>query len=131
MHQPSRTSLIRSMTVGVAVAALLLGACASKPMAPTESLLAAQEAIASAEQADARQFAGAELDEAQQQLEAAERAVSDEKMIEADRLARQSRVVAELASARAASAKATEINREMGRGADALSEEMQRTGDQQ
>lgn len=118
-------------TAGVAVAILLLSACASKPLAPTESLTAAQEAISIAEQSDARQYAGAELDEARQQLEQAERAVSRENMDEAKRLARQSQLAAELATAKATAAKATEINRQMGRGADALIEEMQRTGDQQ
>ncbi len=117
--------------LGLAVAIVLLSACATAPLAPTASLTAAREAIASAEQAGARQHAGAELDEAQQQLIKAERFVSNEQMIEAERFARQSRVAAELASARTESAKAAAINREMGRGADALIEEMRRTGDRQ
>jgi hypothetical protein len=111
---------------------MLLGACATTPPAPpTASLNAARHAIATAEQADARQYASAELDEANQKLAMANRAVTTESMIEADRLARESRVVAELASARTESAKAAEINAEMGRGADALLEELQRQGDQQ
>lgn len=117
--------------LGLAVGIVLLSACASAPMAPTTALTAARDAIASAEQAGARQHAGAELDEAQQKLVMAERSVSKDQMVEAERLARESTIVAELASARTESAKAAAINREMGRGADALNEEMRRMGDQQ
>ncbi len=117
--------------LGLAMAFVLLSACASAPMAPTTELTAARDAIASAEQAGARQHAGAELDEAQQKLLQAERSVGNEKMTEAERLARESTIVAELATARTEAAKAAAINREMGRGADALTEEMRRTGDQQ
>ncbi|XKH02213.1 DUF4398 domain-containing protein [Marinobacter nauticus] len=109
---------------------LTLVACASAPVPPTESLNAARDAIVSAEQADARQYAGAELEEANRQLTAAMKAVDAERMTEADRLAKQARVAAELAEARTEAAKATAINREMGRGAKALDEEMQRQGDQ-
>jgi len=49
----------------------------------------------------------------------------------AERLAQEALVVAQLASARTGAAKAEEINREMGRSADALEEEMRRTGEQQ
>ncbi|MDT8322146.1 MAG: DUF4398 domain-containing protein, partial [Xanthomonadales bacterium] len=94
-------------------------------------LNAAREAISSAEQSDARQYASAELDEANQKLLLADRAVSTGSMSEADRFAQQSKVAAELASARTESAKAEEINREMRRSADALNEEMQRQGDRQ
>ncbi|WP_347330915.1 DUF4398 domain-containing protein [Marinimicrobium locisalis] len=115
--------------LGLALAVILVSACATAPVAPTAALVEARDAIASAEQAGARQHAGAELDEAQQKLVAAEEAVSNERMAEAERLAREAAVVAELASARTESAKAAEINREMGRSADALDEEMKRTGD--
>ncbi|MBC7183382.1 MAG: DUF4398 domain-containing protein [Marinobacter sp.] len=112
-------------------AVLTLAACASAPLPPTESLNSARDAIASAEQAEARQYAGAELEEANGHLAAAIKAVEAERMAEADRLAKQARVAAELAIARTEAAKAAEINRQMGRGAEALDEEMQRQGDQQ
>lgn len=112
-------------------ATLTLVACASAPLPPTESLNAARDAIASAEQAEARQYAGAELDEAKQHLAEANQAVAAERMTEAERQAKQARVAAELAMARTEAAKAAAINREMGRGAEALDEEMQRQGDQQ
>ncbi|EON92055.1 hypothetical protein MARLIPOL_10551 [Marinobacter lipolyticus SM19] len=113
------------------LATLTLVACASAPLPPTESLNAARDAIASAEQADARRYAGAELEEANRHLAEADQAVEKERMTEADRLAKQARVAAQLAIARTELAKAAAINREMGRGAEALDEEMQRQGDQQ
>lgn len=134
MFQSTRTSPGRRVRTvgGLAAAVVLLGACATTPPAPpTASLDAARQAITNAEQSDARQYASTELDEANQKLAMANRAVTTESMIEADRFAQESRVVAELASARTESAKAAEINREMGRGADALNEELQRQGDQQ
>lgn len=114
-----------------AVSLLLLGACASTPQPPTESLSDARQAIANAEQSDARQYASAELDEARSQLSLAERSVGQERMTEADRFARQSRIAAELAIARTGSAKAAEINHEIQRSTEALLEEMRRTGDRQ
>ncbi|WP_341939094.1 DUF4398 domain-containing protein [Marinimicrobium sp. C2-29] len=117
--------------VGGLLTALLLSACASAPVAPTESLNNARGAIENAEQAEARQYAPAELEEAQAQLTAAERAVSEERMLEAERLAEQARVSAALAKARTEEAKAAAINRQMERSAEALREEMRRGGDQQ
>jgi hypothetical protein len=114
----------------LALALLLIG-CASAPLPPTESLNAARDAIARAEQAEARQYAGAELEEARAQLVMAEKAVAEKSMIEADRLAQQARIAARLSMARTEAAKAAEINREMGRGADALDVEMGRQGEQQ
>ncbi len=113
------------------LAALTLVACASTPLPPTESLNMASETIADAEEAEARRYAGAELEEANRHLADANKAVVAERMTEADRLAKQARVAAELAIARTEAAKAAEINREMERGAEALDEEMQRQGDQQ
>jgi hypothetical protein len=134
VHKATQTRFHRGarLTVGLALAGVLLGACASTPPAPpTTALAAARQAITSAEQSDARQYASAELDESRQRLAMAERAVTTESMIEAERYANESRAAAELASARTESAKAAEINREMSRGAEALREEMQRTGEQQ
>ena len=52
-------------------------------------------------------------------------------MMQAERFAQQSRVQAELASARTDEAKAAAVNKEMERGADALTEEMKRAGESQ
>ena len=133
MYESTRTGLSRRtrLAAGLAFTFVMLGACATTPMAPPDSLAAARQAIATAEKSDARKFASADLDEANQRLAQAERAVTAEDMVQADRFAQQSRVSAELASARTESAKAAEINREMSLGAEALRDEMQRTGDLQ
>lgn len=115
----------------LAVAISLLTACLASPEAPDAALTSAREAIASAEQAGARHHAAAELDEAKQQLLKAERAVTKEQMTEAERFAHQSLVTAQLATAKTESIKAVAINREMDRSAEALTEEMQRKGEQQ
>lgn len=117
------------MTAGIACILMLVGACASTPPAPESALDAARVAISNAEKAEAGQFAGAELGEARQKLAVADNAVRDENMVVAERFARESQVQAELASARTAAAKAAAVNVEMGRGADALAEEMQRAGE--
>ena len=130
MQGPNRFSLkriLKSSALGL-VALVLLGACASTPQPPPDSLTEARQAIANAEQSDARQYAGAELDEARRRLTMAERAVDMEHMGEADRFARQAQIAAELAMARTGSAKAAEINHEMRRSTEALLEEMRRTG---
>ena len=119
------------VAAGLASALMLVTSCASVPPAPTASLDAAKVAIANAEKADASHYAGAELGEARQKLTLADSAVKDENMVQAEQLAEQSRVEAELASAKTEAAKALAVNAELDRGADALNEEMQRAGDQQ
>lgn len=117
------------ITAGLAAVLMLVGACASTPPAPESALDAARVAISNAEKADAGRFAGAELGEARDKLASADTATRHENMVVAERLARESQVQAELASARTAAAKAESVNDEMGRGADALAEEMQRAGE--
>ena len=134
MQESTRTRLSRHvrLAASLALTAAFLGACASAPPAPpNNALTAARQAIAQAEQADAQQFAAAELDDSRDRLKRAERAVAAENMILAEQLAQESRISAELAFARTESAKATEINREMSRSAEALRDEMRRTGEQQ
>lgn len=133
MDQRNRANISRwvrdaAILVGIT---LLLSGCATPPVAPTAALDAARGAIISAERNDARQYAGADLDEARQQLERAEAAVSKERMADARRYSERAAVAAELASAKADAAKAAEINRQIRRSAEALEEEMRRTGEQQ
>lgn len=117
------------VTAGMAGMFLLVGACASAPLAPDSALDAAKVAISNAEKSEAGRYASAELGESREKLALAENAVRDENMVAAERFARESQVEAELASARTAAAKAVSANEEMERGADALSEEMQRAGE--
>jgi putative cell wall-binding protein len=115
----------------LAVSMFLFAACASAPPAPTASLNEAKLAIEAAEKIDANQYASSELDVARQKLILANKAVTAKDMILASRYAEESIVTAELATARSEAAKAEAINDELNRGAKALIEEMQRTGEQQ
>jgi hypothetical protein len=109
-------------------AALILfcTACSTAMPPPTAALNSARDAIVRAEESGARQHADAELNEAQQKLVQAERSVRGEQMVEAERLAQESMITAQLASARSEAAKALEITREMRRSVDALAEELRR-----
>jgi multidrug efflux pump subunit AcrA (membrane-fusion protein) len=111
---------------------LMLAACATVPQPPMAELQAAELAIADAERARVADYASAELSEARAKLRAAQSAVQKENMVQAMRLAEQSRVDAELASARAEAARAKVVNDEMLKSIDAMKQEMQRnTGEQQ
>jgi PBP1b-binding outer membrane lipoprotein LpoB len=110
--------------------ALMITACASTP-APTAQLDAAQQAIAAAERTDASRHAAAELGTAQARLASANTAVQAREMEAAARLADESRVEAELATAKTAAVKARMVNDEMKRSTGTLIDEMQRnTGEQ-
>lgn len=106
--------------------ALALGACASTPLPPTGQLQAAELAITSAEQARVADFASPELSEAREKLVAARTAVQEEQMVLAQQLADESRVSAELASAKAELIKARMVNEEMQKNIDTLKLEMLR-----
>jgi hypothetical protein len=116
-----------SRVTGLAAGLLIVGACASAPPAPTQSLQAARTAIETAEKADAGRYAAVELGEARKRLASAEASVGEEKMSLADRLAQESRAQAELASSKTAAAKANEVNDEMKRSTETLIDEMKRT----
>jgi hypothetical protein len=126
----TRSGLRLGAAAGLAGTILLAGACASTPPAPTRSLDSARTAVTNAEKAEAGRYASNELAEARDKLASADSAVAGKNMLAAERLADQARVEAELASARTEAAKAAAVNKEMRLGGDALSEEMQRAGDQ-
>jgi putative cell wall-binding protein len=112
--------------------ALLLAACASTPPEPTVALKAAEQAIAAADRTRVADAASPELSEAREKLIAAQTAVQGKHMVEAERLSLESRVDAELASAKIEAAKARTVNDEMKRSTDTLTQEMQRNkGDKQ
>jgi len=121
-HQGSRLRMAVGLT-----GALMLGACASTPPVPTASLQAARQAISNAERAEAGRYAPGELGEARTKLASADTAVSEQRMTMAERFAEESRVEAELASAKTADIKATAVNDEMTRSTGTLIEEMQRS----
>jgi hypothetical protein len=95
-------------------------------------LQSAQQAIVTAEQANAGHYAPGELGEARAELTSANAAVSEQHMVMAERLANESRTEAQLAYAKTAYVKAQAINDDMSRSNGALVEEIQRnSGDTQ
>jgi hypothetical protein len=106
--------------------ALLLSACASSPPAPDVALSAAKQAIAVADQAHVAPVATPALAEARSKLDAADAAVKDQHMIQAERLAQESKVDAELALAQTNAARDQAVNDDMLHSTDTLSEEMKR-----
>jgi len=116
--------------LGTSIALLMLftAGCAVTLPAPTAALSAAQQAITNAERSDAQSYAGVELNDARRRLQLAESSVRKEEMIEAERLADEAKIAAELASAVTETSKALESNQELSRSVQALKEEMRRTG---
>lgn len=114
------------MAVGLAGVLMLAAACASTPPAPTASLQAAQRAISTAERADAGRYASEELSEARTRLASADTAVKEQRMTMAEQFAEESRVEAELASAKTANVKAKAVNDDMKRSNGTLIDELQR-----
>lgn len=109
---------------------LLLTACASAPP-PNQALQAAEQAIATAEQARVADYASPELSEARDKLAASRAAIQQKNMVLAQRLADESRADAQLASAKAEAAKAKVVNDDMQKSNVTLKQEMQRNTDGQ
>jgi hypothetical protein len=128
-----QTTVTAGKLMATAVGGLLiLAACASAPLPPKAELQAAEMAIANAERDRVADYASVELSEARDKLRAAHSAVQQEKMVLAQRLAEQSRVDAELASARAEAARAEVVNQEMRDSIGTLKQEIERnSGDTQ
>lgn len=105
---------------------LILSACASQAKAPSAELAAAEQAIGMAERAQVTRYTTTELDTARQELVAARSAITAENMPQAQRLAVQAQLSAELALARAELMKAQEINKDMQQSIEAIKQEAQR-----
>jgi hypothetical protein len=120
---PGMYLLLASAMVGM----LILVGCASVQQPPMAELQAAELAITDAERSSAADYASAELGEARDKLRAAQSAVAQEKMVQAKHLAEESRVDAELASAKVEAARAAVVNDEMRKSIDTLKQEMQRS----
>lgn len=126
----TRTSILHLLALGTSL--LLLTACASTPLPPTQEISAAEQSLTDAEQARVAEYALPELQEAREQLSASRAAVLKEDMVLAKRLAQQASMNIKLAAAKAELAKAEEVNTDMTQNIDVLKEEMQRkTGETQ
>ena len=107
-------------------ALMVLTACSSSPKPPLAELQAAEQAIANAERAQVVRYASIELNTARTELTAARTAVSEKNMPQAQRLALQSKLSADLALARAELLKAQAVNQDMQQSINALQQETQR-----
>jgi hypothetical protein len=126
MNATSKTYRQSQLRIALGLTGVLaLGACASAPP-PTASLQAARQAISEADRAEAGHYASGELGDARTKLTSANNAVAEKNMAKAERLANESRVDAEFASAKTANVKANAVNDEMKRSTSTLIEEMQR-----
>jgi len=126
----TRMSILHLLALGTSL--LLLTACASKPLPPTQEISAAEQSLTDAEQARVAEYALPEMQEAREQLSASRAAVLKEDMVLAKRLAQQASMNIKLAAAKAELAKAEEVNTDMTQNIDVLKEEMQRkTGETQ
>ncbi len=124
---PVRAKRTKKPRFSLTVAGLLtLSACATEPLPPDQELQSAALAITHAEQARVADYASPELGEARDKLAAANAAAQQKNMVDAKRLAEQSRVDAELATAKAEAIKAKTVNDEMKKGTRSLEQEMQR-----
>lgn len=132
MRIPSRTHDGPRLGSAAALAGVILltAACASTPLPPTRSLDAARTAVSNAEKGEAGRYAQPEMSAARDKLAAADVAAARENMVAAERLSEEARVDAELAVAKTAAAKADAVNKQMRVGSEALSDEMQRAGEQ-
>lgn len=128
MNPQSKRASITRRRFRITLPALLLfaGAAVAAPPIPATNLQAAQHAIANAERVDAATHAGVELGEARGKLAAAERAVQEKEMVDAQRFADEARAGAELAAAKSGAVKALAINDDIKRSTATLVEEMQR-----
>lgn len=123
----SKKRIYPTLPLGVVLAlSLTLSACASAPMAPTLSLQAAEQAITTAEQDQVAEYASYDLSQAREKLAAANVAVQKKEMVLAKRLAEESLVDAQLATAKTGESKAEKINLEMQESTRTLKEEMGR-----
>jgi hypothetical protein len=123
-------SILHLLALGTSL--LLLTACASTPLPPTQEISAAEQSLTDAEQARVAEYALPEMQEAREQLSASRAAVLKEDMVSAKRLAQQASMNIKLAAAKAELAKAEEVNTDMTQNIDVLKEEMQRkTGETQ
>jgi predicted S18 family serine protease len=94
-------NFIKSLSISLTAASLLgLGGCASVPP-PRGEMAAGALAVSEAEEAEASQYAPAELYSARKKMETAEQAMDNEDYKKARRLAEQALVDAQLAEAKA------------------------------
>jgi len=122
-------SLRRYVLHGTSIIALagVLTACAQAPQPPTDAALqAAEMAIADADRNGVNGYPSPELVESRSKLQQARAAIANEQPALALRLAQESQIDAELASAKATQIKEQRVNTEMEKSIESLQQEMNR-----
>lgn len=104
---------------------VIIAGCASIP-APTDQIAVSKEAVSNASSAGGNEFASAEMHSAQDKLDRATQAMAEKDYPKALSLAEQAQVDAQLAEAKARTAKAEEAAASIQEGSDILREEMNR-----
>jgi Domain of unknown function (DUF4398) len=110
---------------GIGLAAAVLAGCASVP-APTEQVAVSKAAVANAVGAGGPEFASVEMRAAQEKLNGANQAMAAEDFERARWLAEQAQVDAQLAVAKARSAKARQAANALQEDSRVLREELDR-----
>ncbi len=115
------------LKIGILFSAILLiGGCGTAKKPPTEKIANAELAISRAQDNNAKDFAAKELRQAQDNLEQAKQAVTDEEYDKAARLAEQAFMDASLAETKAESEKASKAADEMRESVETLKQEVER-----
>ena len=115
-----------AQTVAALGLAVVLGACASKGVAPVAELATARASIAQAESAGAREAAPVEFLAARDTLAKAETAAREERFSDARRLAARAEVDGEVAERKARAVKAQPAATELARSNELLRKEIAR-----
>lgn len=105
---------------------VVLAGCAVQTAAPTKQVTLATQSIAQAESSGAVEFAPVELKAARDKLSQAKLAMDNEENLKAKRLADEAMVDANLAEAKARSAKSQKVVEELKESINVLQEEMNR-----
>lgn len=122
--KPRRSFWIGALSLS---AAMMLGACASVETTPIRNTIAnAQQAVSDAERMEAHQHAPLELRLAEEKLARARAALEDEEYERADWLADEALADAQLAGAKARTARTENMVSELRASIDALEQEAQR-----
>ena len=112
--------------IGLTVAAaILMAGCASTP-APVEQIAASRAAVNAASSAGANEFAPLQLKSAMEKMGGAEHAMTEKNYLQARQLAEQAQVDAQLAEAKARSAKAQQAADALMEGSRVLRQEIDR-----
>src|SRR5579862_2408640 len=122
----------RAAMAAVAVlAAIALASCATEGPPPAEDLAKAQAMVQQADKANAQRYAGADMQRAHEELQAAERLNGEHKYDAARRSAQAATSDANLALAQSAAAEAQASAQELAKSNDTLRQEANRQGSQQ